>query len=137
MTQLPSQPLVVIHVCRTCKGGAPTLGDQLPDPSAPRAGAVLLEQTSAASLDARTPVRVIGVDCLGNCARGPSAALQAPDRWTYVFGGLTAPEDGAALVEGAALLADAADGVMPWRGRPDALKRGLIARVPPPGWPAD
>jgi len=29
------------------------------------------------------------------------------------------------------LLAGSADGLMPWRGRPDALKRGLIARVPP------
>ena len=26
---------------------------------------------------------------------------------------------------------DPTDGLMPWRGRPDALKRGLIARVPP------
>ena len=36
-----------------------------------------------------------------------------------------------ALVQGAQLLAGSADGLMPWRGRPDALKRGLIARVPP------
>ena len=33
--------------------------------------------------------------------------------------------------EGARLLAGAADGIMPWRGRPEILKRGLIARVPP------
>ena len=36
-----------------------------------------------------------------------------------------------ALVDGARLFASAADGLMPWRGRPDILKRGLIARVPP------
>jgi len=35
------------------------------------------------------------------------------------------------LVEGAYVLAQAADGIMPWRGRPEPLKRGLIARVPP------
>jgi predicted metal-binding protein len=35
------------------------------------------------------------------------------------------------LVAGARLLAGAADGIMPWRGRPEQLKRGLIARVPP------
>jgi len=34
-------------------------------------------------------------------------------------------------LDGAQLLAQAADGIMPWRGRPDSLKRGLIARVPP------
>ena len=50
--------------------------------------------------------------------------------WTYVFGGLdvTCAE---ALVEGARMLAGAADGILPWRGRPAPLKRGLIARVPP------
>jgi predicted metal-binding protein len=47
-----------------------------------------------------------------------------------VFGGLDL-DCAAALVEGARLLAGAADGVMPWRGRPAPLKRGLIARVPP------
>jgi predicted metal-binding protein len=50
--------------------------------------------------------------------------------WTYVFGGLGA-DCGPALVEGARLLAGASDGILPWRGRPDVLKRGLIARVPP------
>jgi predicted metal-binding protein len=35
------------------------------------------------------------------------------------------------LVEGARMLAGAADGILPWRGRPAPLKRGLIARVPP------
>ncbi len=38
---------------------------------------------------------------------------------------------GPALVDGARLLACATDGIMPWRGRPQPLKRGLIARVPP------
>ena len=37
----------------------------------------------------------------------------------------------AALIEGARLLACAPDGLMPWRGRPEPLKRGLIARMPP------
>ena len=30
-----------------------------------------------------------------------------------------------------ACLPRAADGILPWRGRPEILKRGLIARVPP------
>jgi predicted metal-binding protein len=50
--------------------------------------------------------------------------------WTYLFGGL---DEGcaSALIEGARLLAQAADGILPWRGRPEILKRGLIARLPP------
>jgi predicted metal-binding protein len=48
-----------------------------------------------------------------------------------VFGELDPDQDAAALVEGARLFARAEDGIMPWRGRPEILKRGLIARVPP------
>jgi predicted metal-binding protein len=48
-----------------------------------------------------------------------------------VFGGLEASRDGLTLIVGARLLAGAADGIMPWQGRPEPLKRGLIARIPP------
>jgi predicted metal-binding protein len=56
--------------------------------------------------------------------------MRSNGSWTYIFGGLDvacAP----ALIEGVRLLARAADGIMPWRGRPEPLKRGLIARIPP------
>ena len=75
-------------------------------------------------------VRVVRVKCLANCTRGPTAALRSNGSWTYVFGGL-ALDGGAVLVEGARLLACAADGILPWRCRPEPLKRGLVARVPP------
>jgi predicted metal-binding protein len=32
------------------------------------------------------------------------------------------------------MMANAPDGILPWRGRPERLKRGLIARVPPIGF---
>ncbi len=56
--------------------------------------------------------------------------MRANGSWTYVFGGLDVG-CASALIAGARLLAGAADGIMPWRGRPEPLKRGLIARVPP------
>ena len=57
--------------------------------------------------------------------------MRACDSWTYVFGGLDAANDASALIEGAQLLDGSADGILPWRGRPDVLKRGLVARIPP------
>jgi len=60
-----------------------------------------------------------------------SAAIRCDNTWAYVFGGLDATRDSLSLLIGARLLAQAADGIMPWRGRPESLKRGLIARVPP------
>jgi predicted metal-binding protein len=76
-------------------------------------------------------VTVRRVRCLANCKRGCSAAVRRDGAWTYVFGDLDATSAGAALVEGAQLFAQSTDGLMPWRGRPEPLKRGLVARVPP------
>jgi predicted metal-binding protein len=85
-------------------------------------------------------VNVLRVRCLGNCNRGLSAAIRRQNAWTYVFGDLDAERDGPTLIAGARLFAESTDGLMPWRGRPDPLKRGLIARMPPlnfAGEPAD
>jgi predicted metal-binding protein len=113
-----------IYVCTTCKrAGEPDVD--------PRPGALLAVATEHAA--AGTEVSVRRLRCLANCTRGPSAAMRCNGSWTYVFGGLD-PADAAALVEGARLLAGAADGILPWRGRPEILKRGLIARVPPIGF---
>jgi predicted metal-binding protein len=73
---------------------------------------------------------VRSVECLGNCKRRLSAALIRDGAWSYVFGDLNTTS-GDDLVAGAKLFATSTDGLIPWRGRPDSLKRGLIARIPP------
>src|ERR1700733_15465499 len=106
----------IMYVCVTCRPPGDT-------DSVLRPGAVLAAATADAA--AGTEVEVRPMRCLGNCSRGPSAALRSNGSWTYVFGGLdvTCAE---ALVEGARMLARAADGILPWRGRPQRLKRGMI-----------
>ena len=111
----------VIYVCVTCRHPGE------PD-SDPRPGAVLAAATAQAAEGSDVVVRK--VRCLANCTRGLSGAVRCHGSWTYVFGGLDIG-CGAALVTGARLLAGATDGIMPWRGRPEPLKRGLITRVPP------
>jgi predicted metal-binding protein len=118
-----------VLVCVTCRAPNDV-------PNVPPAGLLLAEATSSAARD-DTNISVQRVHCLGNCSRGPSAAIQNKRTWTYVFGSLDPLRDGPALVAGARLLASASDGLMPWRGRPESLKRGLIARVPPIGWHDD
>lgn len=110
-----------IYVCITCRRAGE------PD-SEPRPGAILAAATAHAA--AGTEINVQRVQCLANCTRGPSAAMRCNGSWTYVFGGLDATNAGA-LIDGARLLARATDGILPWRGRPEPLKRGLIARIPP------
>ena len=115
------ETLATVYVCITCR--------RADDPDVePRPGALLADATILAAQGSGVAVR--RVRCLANCTRGPSAALRCNGSWTYVFGGLD-EKCADALVEGARMLARAADGILPWRGRPERLKRGLIARVPP------
>jgi len=127
VTSIDPKPTTIrptVYVCITCRLAA--------EPDAePRPGALLADATMQAADG--TEVVVKPIRCLANCSRGPSAALRANGSWTYIFGGL-GTDCAAALIEGARLLAGAADGILPWRGRPDVLKRGLIARVPPIGF---
>jgi predicted metal-binding protein len=121
---LTEQNLATVYVCITCRRAS--------DPETePRPGALLADATVQAAQGSGIAVR--RVRCLANCTRGPSAAVRANGgntSWTYIFGGLD-PTNATALIDGARLLAGATDGIMPWRGRPEPLKRGLIARVPP------
>lgn len=111
---------VVIVVCETCRQPA--------DPTAePRPGALLAASAEQAAQGTGYTVR--RVSCLSNCKRGLSAAIVSDAAWTYVFGDLT-PASGPDLLRGAELLANSADGLMPFRPRPEALKRGMIARIP-------
>jgi predicted metal-binding protein len=120
--ELEALASTTIYVCITCRRAT--------DPEdAPRPGLALARATARAAEGSGVTVR--RVRCLANCNRALSAAMRCDGTWTYVFGGLEAETDAAALVEGARLLARAEDGVMPWRGRPEVLKCGLIARVPP------
>jgi predicted metal-binding protein len=120
-TKVAQSAAPIVYVCVTCR--------PVGEPNSPvRPGAILAAATAEAAAD--TEVEVRPMRCLANCSRGPSAALRCDGSWTYVFGGLDVTCAGA-LIEGARLLANAADGILPWRGRPAPLKRGLIARVPP------
>jgi predicted metal-binding protein len=113
---------MTIYVCITCK--------RADDPEEGVRPGLMLARETVRAADG-TGVTVRQVRCLANCNRACSAAVRRDGAWTYVFGGLEPERDAGALIEGARLFARAADGLMPWRGRPDILKRGLIARVPP------
>jgi predicted metal-binding protein len=111
---------VTVIVCATCR-------DETGSDAHPRAGTILAANTHAASAG---EVRVATVECLGNCKRRLSAAILRENCWSYIFGDLST-DSGPDLIAGAKLFAGSTDGLIPWRGRPDSLKRGLVARIPP------
>ena len=116
----PTSSGVTVVVCHSCRG--PDGSDEFPRP-----GSRLADNTRRAADGGDVRVRSVG--CLGNCKRGMSAAILRDGAWSYVFGWL-GEQSGEDLIAGATLLAGSQDGFMPFRARPESLKRGLIARIP-------
>jgi predicted metal-binding protein len=115
-------------VCTTCRpAGVPR------DEPAP--GEQLLWQIEAAAAetcDAPPAVRVRGVACLSGCSRACTVALQAPGKHSYLFGDLQPdPETALQALACAHQHAAAADGLLAWSARPERLRRGILARLPP------
>jgi len=113
---------VTLHVCITCRAGqSPGEGEDTP-------GARL----HAAILGVGVPegVKVVPVECLSACSQGCSVALSAPGRWCYVYGRLS-DANAREIAAGAAAYAAAADGIVPWRSRPEIFRKQSLARIPP------
>ena len=113
---------VSLHVCTTCRAGEP-VADGAPCP-----GARLHVALDAAGAPAG--VRIVPVQCLSACTQGCTVALSAPGRWSYVYGRLGVP-DVADILSGAAAYANAPDGIVPWRERPQIFRKQSVARIPP------
>lgn len=111
---------VTIHVCVTCRRGT--------DPDE-RPGAELL-RALVASPGARE-FRIEPVECLSVCKRPCTVAVSSPGRWTYVYGDLDPATAAEIILAGAALYAGTPDGIVPWRERPQELRKGVVARIPP------
>ncbi len=106
---------VTLLVCTTCKGSDPL--------AEPRQGAQLHAALAAGDVVVR------GVECLSACSNGCAVALQAPGKWTYVYGQMT-PDDAPDILDGAAKYAASPDGIVPWRDRPLIFRKRVVARIP-------
>jgi len=114
--------VTTIHVCVTCRAA-----DEPLEPKAERSGARLHSALCALASD---EVRVAPVECLSVCKRPCTIGFAAEGKWTYVYGDFS-PEAAAAILAAAQLYATAPDGLIPWKMRPDAFKKGVVARFPP------
>lgn len=114
---------VTLHVCITCRRGAPA------DAHGPRPGAALHQALVAAG--APDGVAIRPVECLSACDNGCNIALSAPGRWSYVYGHMDPDLHVADILAGAAAYAAAPDGLVPWRDRPQIFRKQSLARIPP------
>lgn len=105
-------------VCTTCR-----LPDA--DPAAPRDGARLSEALSAAGIPHRRQ------ECLSACSRGCAVVLRGPGLWTYVQGALDPDRHLPDLIAMLRAYGESGDGIVPWRARPEIIRKNTIARIPP------
>jgi predicted metal-binding protein len=115
----------VVTICSTCRPeGVPEEGE--------RTGAVLgravVRALAASGPEVHVETRAIA--CLSACSRACSVAFASPGKFAYVIGNLL-PEDAGTVADFAIAHAKSADGVPPWRERPEKVRKNTISRVPP------
>lgn len=113
-----------MYVCTTCRDAQHGRDEK------PCAGLRLFAALADQVADHRD-IALVPVECLSVCKRSCAVGFAATGKWTYVFGDLPAEAAAPVILEGARLYGMAADGIIPWKQRPDALKKGAVARVPP------
>lgn len=120
-TSMPTR----LTVCTTCRlEGEPAL------PLEARAGARLFAGLHALAGD-DPAIEIVAAECLSVCRRPCTVGLTAPGKWTYVYGDLP-PEAGAAtILDTVRLYAATPDGLIPWKLRSEAIKKGVVVRLPP------
>lgn len=128
MTAPACPPMTEVIVCTTCRPAGASRDD-------PAAGAALFEAVQAAQrLDAelRARVQVLGVACMSSCSRACTVALQAPGKHTYLFGDLVSDDETARhVLICAGMHAGSSDGSLARNERPQRMRSGILARLPP------
>ncbi len=117
-------PRTELLVCVKCRRGRDIPADDR------RPGQALYDRLVA--LDGTDDLRITPVECLQNCDHGCAVALRGGDaKWTYVFANVDEMAHPQMILDGAAQYHHSADGVIPWRDRPEHFKRNCVARLPP------
>jgi len=127
---MPTVPVTEVIVCTTCRPAGASR-------ELPAAGQALLETVQSLQNEGwAAGLLVRGIACMSGCSRACTVALQAPGKHTYYFGELVADAETAAQVLACARLhAHSADGSLPRNARPERLRNGILAKLPP-GLPA-
>lgn len=122
-----------IIVCTTCR--PPGASRELP-----AAGQALFEAVQDALLNCELDtgehkgLQVRGLACMSGCSRACTVTLQGHGKFTYYFGDLAPDADTASQVIACAQLhKHSADGNLARNTRPERLRSGILARLPPIG----
>jgi predicted metal-binding protein len=120
---------VTIFVCVSCRR-AHADGEGFDLPGAGLADA-LRERLSAVDAEG---IAVTPVECLAVCKRPSTVALVGSGKWTYLVGDLDTDVHLEDIVASALAYQRSDNGIVPWKERPAAFRKGVVARIPPLGF---
>jgi predicted metal-binding protein len=118
-------PPAIVTICTTCRA---------PGVAREEAPGLRMLAAVAAAAEGLDGVAVRPTQCLGLCKRACTVSISGEGRYVFLFGDLDPDADAEAVVAMARSCAAAPYGFVAWKDRPEALRKGMIARVPPPGW---
>lgn len=124
-TAAPRPERAIVTVCTACRP------EDVAKQDAPGRAFHELVRAELAGLAACT---VRPSECLSVCKRPCTVAVSHPEGYTFLFGDLDGEEAARGLAEFARRYVEAPHGFVPWRERPEVLRRAIVARVPPLGW---
>jgi predicted metal-binding protein len=112
-----------IFICVSCT----VEGDRSENP-----GRALFEAVSRKLADKPDSKAIVKpVDCLAVCKRPCTIALSGEGKWTYVVGDLGPEANADDVIAAAEAYGETANGIIPWRQRPQSFRKGVISRIPP------
>ncbi|ELR96884.1 DUF1636 domain-containing protein [Gloeocapsa sp. PCC 73106] len=96
-------------------------------------GQKLLEalQQGYESWSDRAQYKICQVDCMSACSHACVVGFSAPHKFIYIFGDLPPENTAESILECASKYLAKPDGLLAWKERPEALRKGIIARIPP------
>jgi predicted metal-binding protein len=101
-------------------------------------GETLLKELSQLyqNWDRRSQFEIKAVSCMSACSRACIVTFACEGKHSYIFGDLpidieNMPKTISAILSCAEMYSDRPDGMLAWKERPEPLKSGVIARIPP------
>lgn len=125
---MQNKKCAILSVCTRCRQAG------FAGPDNQRPGYLLakaIHSRFSGSAAARLGMSLRGVRCMSQCKRACVIALSGPSRYTLVFGDLDPHGNAEAILELAGQYATAPDGLVERAERPEALRAGILGRVPP------
>ena len=124
-----------LFVCTTCASTWEN-GQRVGVSGGDRFLVALRERYDQLPEEQRRSLRIEPTACMSACSHACAVSFSAPGKYQYLFGDLPYEGEGVpakcdAVLACAALYQSKADGMMGWGDRPDAMKKGVIARMPP------